>query len=46
MLGLFFHAPSADEKGTKVAWAVVWPVLVMGTVRRCSTWCFHLRPRG
>ena len=32
MLGPFLHAPSADEKGTKVAWAVAWPVLVMGTV--------------
>jgi len=32
MLGPFLHAPSADEKGTKVAWAVAWPVLVMGAV--------------
>ena len=32
MLGLFFHAPSADEKSTKVAWAVAWRVLVMGAV--------------
>jgi hypothetical protein len=31
MLGPFLHAPSADEKVTKVAWTVAWPVLVMGT---------------
>lgn len=30
MLGPFFHIPSADEKSTKVAWAVTWPALVMG----------------
>ncbi len=32
MLGSFFHALSADKKGTKVAWAVAWPALVMGAV--------------
>ena len=29
MLGPFFHTPSADERGTKVARAVVGPALVM-----------------
>jgi hypothetical protein len=32
MLGPLFHAPSADEKGTKLTWAVARPALVMGAV--------------
>jgi hypothetical protein len=28
MLGPFFHAPSADEKGTKLAWSVARPALL------------------
>ena len=32
MLGPFFHVPSVDGKGTKVAWTVAWPALVMGAV--------------
>ena len=32
MLGPFLHAPSADAKGTKVAWDVAWPALVMVAV--------------
>jgi hypothetical protein len=32
MLGLFFHAPPADDKGPKVAWTVAWPASVMGEV--------------
>ena len=32
MLGPFLHAPSADEKNTKVAWAVARLALVMVAV--------------
>ena len=30
MPGPFFHATSADERGTRMAWAVAWPASVMG----------------